>query len=206
MKVTLELTFMIVLISLSLLIAGIRYHLARTGYSLEDFANTIPLKIAVPIAVFVAWGPLIVASIALLIWYCFRRRHILTRGFQAVLREVALLVVLLFIAVIVGLFSGVPVVIVELAKRLEVNPAHLQLILVSFLTVFPICVSLYLWCTFRSATRNRVRFASLGNRPDHGQQTAPLSTRVSLPSDTAEHAPNFLSPSTAEPTEETPLL
>ena len=31
--------------------------------------------------------------------------------------------------------------------------------------------------------------------------TIPPSTRVSLPSDTAAHAPNFLSPSTAEPTE-----
>ena len=36
--------------------------------------------------------------------------------------------------------------------------------------------------------------------------TAPTSTRVSLPSDTAEHALNFLSPSTAEPTENTPLI
>ena len=31
-----------------------------------------------------------------------------------------------------------------------------------------------------------------------GLRTAPPSTRVSLPTDTADHAPNFLSPSTAE--------
>ena len=36
--------------------------------------------------------------------------------------------------------------------------------------------------------------------------TNPPSTRVSLPSDTAAHAPNFLSPSTAELTDTTPLL
>ena len=36
--------------------------------------------------------------------------------------------------------------------------------------------------------------------------TAPPSRRVSLPTDTAAHAPNFLSPSTAEPTEEIPLI
>ena len=36
--------------------------------------------------------------------------------------------------------------------------------------------------------------------------TIPPSTRVSLPSDTAAHAPNFLSPSTAEPSDTTPLL
>ena len=42
--------------------------------------------------------------------------------------------------------------------------------------------------------------------PDTVNSTAPPSTRVNLPSDTAEHAPNFLSPSTAEPTEVTVLL
>ena len=36
--------------------------------------------------------------------------------------------------------------------------------------------------------------------------TNPPSTRVSLPTDTAEHAPNFLSPSTAEPSEVTLLM
>ena len=36
--------------------------------------------------------------------------------------------------------------------------------------------------------------------------TNPPSTRVSLPTDTAEHAPNFLSPSTAGPSEVTPLV
>ncbi len=38
------------------------------------------------------------------------------------------------------------------------------------------------------------------------RHTNPPSTRVSLPTDTAEHAPNFLSPSTAEPSEVTPLI
>ena len=38
------------------------------------------------------------------------------------------------------------------------------------------------------------------------RHTNPSSTRVSLPTDTAEHAPNFLSPSTAEPSEVTPLI
>ncbi len=38
------------------------------------------------------------------------------------------------------------------------------------------------------------------------RHTNPPSTRVSLPTDTAEHAPNFLSPSTSEPSEVTPLV
>ena len=40
--------------------------------------------------------------------------------------------------------------------------------------------------------------------PATNRHTNPPSTRVSLPTDTAEHAPNFLSPSTAEPSEVTP--
>ncbi len=42
--------------------------------------------------------------------------------------------------------------------------------------------------------------------PATNRHTSPPSTRVSLPTDTAEHAPNFLSPSTAEPSEVTPLV
>ena len=42
--------------------------------------------------------------------------------------------------------------------------------------------------------------------PATNRHTNPPSTRVSLPTDTAEHAPNFLSPSTAEPSEVTPLI
>ena len=38
------------------------------------------------------------------------------------------------------------------------------------------------------------------------RHTNPPSTRVSLPIDTAEHAPNFLSPSMAESSEATPLI
>ena len=37
-------------------------------------------------------------------------------------------------------------------------------------------------------------------------QTAPPSTRVSLPSNTAEHAPNLLSPSGGDTSEVSPLL
>lgn len=39
-----------------------------------------------------------------------------------------------------------------------------------------------------------------------GYETCPLSTRISLPTDTAAHSPNFLSPSTAEPTDTALLI
>ena len=210
-KHVLEVLFVVVLISLSLLIAGIRYYLRKIDYGFEDFADAFDLDIIVPIAVVVAWSPLVIGNITLLVWYCFRRRHILTRGFRTILKEIAMFVVLLLIAIIVGLFSGVPINITDLSKRItvEMDPVGLQLIFASFLTVFPLCVSLYLWCTFRTTRTpgNRVRFENLNNRNDPlEQQTAPLSRRVSLPTDTAAHAPNFLSPSTAGPTEATRLL
>ncbi len=42
--------------------------------------------------------------------------------------------------------------------------------------------------------------------PATNRHTNPPSTRVSLPTDTGEHAPNFLSPSTSEPSEVTQLV
>ena len=77
----------------------------------------------------------------------------------------------------------------------------------TFMSSFPLLVFVYMCYSFRSRTRH-VRFA---NRADietagPGLRTAPPSTRVSLPTDTADHAPNFLSPSTAEPSEVTPLI
>ncbi len=74
-----------------------------------------------------------------------------------------------------------------------------QTIISSFISPFPLLIFGFLWYSFRSRTSADIETA------DPGLQTAPPSTRVSLPTDTAEHAPNFLSPSTAEPSEVTPL-
>ena len=80
------------------------------------------------------------------------------------------------------------------------------MLVLTLLALFPLCVFVYMRCTF---IRRDVRYVGNLNRRDlhtAGLQTAPDSTRVSLPSDTAAHAPNILSPSTAEPTDVTPLL
>ena len=77
--------------------------------------------------------------------------------------------------------------------------------------MLPYLLLLYMWLRFRSSTR-QVRITPGVNRYLHinttgpGLQTAPPSTRVSLPSDTADHASNFLSPSGDELSEVTPLL
>ncbi len=69
-------------------------------------------------------------------------------------------------------------------------------------TVAPVSLA---WCVYshehtKSTKESRYKgFAT-------NRHTNPPSTRVSLPTDTAEHAPNFLSPSTADPSEVTPLV
>ena len=78
----------------------------------------------------------------------------------------------------------------------------------TLLALFPLCMFAYLRYSLRTSPRESRQEVNV-DRHDFqtaGLQTAPPSTRVSLPSDTAEHAPNFLSPSTAEPTDVTPLL
>ena len=84
-----------------------------------------------------------------------------------------------------------------------------MLVLLTLIALFPLCVFVYIRYSHHISTRELNRQAR--NLRRHGIQTAgiqtvPPSTRVSLPSDTAAHAPNFLSPSTAEPTDVTPLL
>ena len=83
-------------------------------------------------------------------------------------------------------------------------------ILSVFIAMLPYLLLLYMCLSFRSSTR-QVRITHGENRNLHikgttGQETAPPSTRISLPSDTADHAPNFLSPSGDESSEVILLL
>ena len=57
-----------------------------------------------------------------------------------------------------------------------------------------------------SLSNLRRRVPTKAQVPATNRHTTPPSTRVSLPTDTAEHAPNFLSPSTAGPSEVTLLI
>ena len=206
-----ELLFIVILTILSLLIEVMISILLLNGINDRTVIEALPIDTLIPIAVVIAWGPLVIGAISLLVWYCFRRRHILQRGFRAILKEIAFFLVLLLIAAMVSLFSGVPLPIAELSDKVGLGQVEIQLILASVLTSFTVCVLIYLWYSFRfrTAPKNRVRFANVDHRHNlrtAGLQTAPPSTRVSLPTDTAAHAPNFLSPSTAGPTEDTPLL
>ena len=124
--------------------------------------------------------------------YCVWRRD--------VLKEIGIFFALFFFTLFVlgmdicTIFPVTPVVITQIV----ISPP---------LSCFPLLVFGYMCYSFRSRTRH-VRFANIADIETGGPglRTAPPSTRVSLPTDTADHAPNFLSPSTAEPSEVTPLI
>ncbi len=142
-----------------------------------------------------------IGNFVLTIWFCILWRRQIARR-RDVLKEIGIFFALFFFTLFVigmdisGGFNYIPPAIVIT-----------QIVISSFLSCFPLLVFGYMCYSFHSRTRH-VRFA---NRADietagPGLQTAPPSTRVSLPTDTADHAPNFLSPSTAEPSEVTPLI
>ena len=147
------------------------------------------------------------SDILLVSWFCIRRDYIARRSLM--LKEIKIFLVHLLETILVGLvyilFCLGPVghMISEQAAAIAFP------ILLAPLSLFPLCVFVYMKYILRIPPRedrnegnNRYDIQTAGE----GQQTAPTSARVSLPSDTAAHAPNFLSPSTAEPTDVTPLL
>ncbi len=69
--------------------------------------------------------------------------------------------------------------------------------------IAPISFGVYFIMSLPSLQRKVTTKAQV---PVTNHHTNPPSTRVSLPTGTAEHAPNFLSPSTAEPSEVTLLI
>ena len=149
----------------------------------------------------------LISDTILVIWFCVRRDHIAKR--RVMLKEIVIFLVHLFESILAGLvyilfyLGPVEGMISGQAEAIGLS------ILLAPLSLFPLCVFVYMRYSFNTPPRedrlegnNRYDIQTAGR----GLQTAPPSTRVSLPSDTAAHAPNFLSPSTAEPTDVTPLL
>ena len=150
------------------------------------------------------------SDILLVILLCIRRDYIARR--RVMLKEIgiffvhvleSILVGLVYILFCIGSFNRYMYVISGQAAAIGLS------ILLTPLSLFPLCVFVYMRYILRIPPREDRREGN--NRYDiqtagGGLQTVPPSTRVSLPSDTAAHAPNFLSPSTAEPTDVTPLL
>ncbi len=142
----------------------------------------------------------LMGNVVLTIWFCTLWRRQIARR-RDVLKEIGIFFALFFFTLFVlgmdifTIFYFITPVVIT------------QIVISPLLSCFPLLVFGYMCYSFRSRTRH-VRFA---NRADietagPGLRTAPPSTRVSLPTDTADHAPNFLSPSTAELSEVTLLM
>ena len=144
-----------------------------------------------------------ISTLILVIWFCVRRRQITRRG--TMLKEIGVFLGFMLITILVCLLLA----FLMTDSSIDLIGVQVSKIFVStILALSPLCVFAYMRYSFRTSPRE-VRQAVNVDGHDFqtaGLQTAPDSTRVSLPSDTAAHAPNFLSPSTAEPTDVTPLL
>ena len=152
---------------------------------------------------------------ALLVWLCWlRNRHWLKSRKKIVIKEVGawilVMVVYCTIAILVGLLGLLELAghnsstVNKYASTFGSNPFFQSCLPIAFFIY--ICVSV---CPRHKKTVKQARCQVKRTRTSiqtAGLQTAPPSTRVSLPSDTAEHAPNFLSPIEEDTTEVSPLL
>ena len=194
-RLLLEFTFVMIT-----LLAGSVLNVLAYLY-LNEFDN-FPLQIIIivipPAIVLISF----IGNVILTIWFCTLWRRQIARR-RDVLKEIGIFFALFFFTLFVFGLDLCSVLFHFFTPALVIT----QIVLSPPLSCFPLLVFGYMCYSFRSRTRH-VRFA---NRADietagPGLRTAPPSTRVSLPTDTADHAPNFLSPSTAEPSEVTPLI
>ncbi len=81
------------------------------------------------------------------------------------------------------------------------------LVVLSVIRTFsPVSFGVYILISVQNLRKKRKKTTTKAEVFATNRHTNPPSTRVSLPTDTAEHAPNFLSPSTSEPSEVTLLI
>ena len=172
-------------------------------WSISNSASSLHLIAAIPVLFNLLCN--IGLIVVLPVWFFWlRRRQVARVRTRAVLKETGLFVLLLFSTPFVWLF-------LNFWNSYLDSEIYSTAILSVFLGVLPYGLLVYMWLSFRSSAR-RVRIVQNENRDlripprTTGLETAPQSTRVSLPTDTADHAPNFLSPSGDETTEVTPLL
>ena len=145
-------------------------------------------------------------------WFCWLQIGQVVRvRMKTLLKEIGLFTGLLLTTFLTWMYASFAFHGFGQGLNTDNNNIIIATVFSAFLGIIPLCLFVYMWLSFRSSTR-QVRVAQNENcnlriNPlTTGLQTAPPSTRISLPSDTADHAPNFLSPSGDELSEITPLL
>ena len=143
--------------------------------------------------VFIAW------------FFKLRKKHLLKNRLRFVCKEIGLVLAFLMLFLLPWSIEGILVISKNNIILTNETVEHLYnavFPLIHATTSLPSFVYICVTICQRRAARKKEQV--LQNKATLA--TNPPSTRVSLPSDTAAHAPNFLSPSTAELTDTTPLL
>ncbi len=158
------------------------------------FVYTVQSYIEIPLLAVNALLGLI--CIVLLVSWCYMlcKRRLLKNKVKFVCTEMGYILLVL----VVDLIGNICLLLLLLPSSYDYN------IVTSVMRTFPlVSFGVYIIISIRSL---RKKVTTKAQVPATNRHTNPPSTRVSLPTDTAEHAPNFLSPSTAEPSAEYLLM
>ena len=130
----------------------------------------------------------LMSIVVLIVWFCrLRKNEVLKNKTKLACKKTMLIIGSLIIFLFICLLYPV---IYYFIYTYSAPPLILVQAIIPGIFFAYICASMY------KRQKKKSRIIAKTAHP-----TAPPSTRVSLPSDTAAHAPNFLSPSTAGPTE-----
>ena len=168
----------------------------KTSYHLEMI-----ICYSIVLAVNIILG--LICIVLLVLWFCMLwKRRLLKSKAKFVCTQMGHILFVLAVLLIfnlLALFKFNPLTVHKLF-HLHYN---IDTILNAIHILLPVSFGVYILISIPSLQR---RVTTKAQVPATNRHTNPPSTRVSLPTDTAEHAPNFLSPSTAEPSEVTPLI
>ena len=143
----------------------------------------------------------LICTVLLVLWFCMLwKRRLLKNKVKFVCTQMGC-TLLVLVVLLIGNILLLPLL---LLSRHTPDYDHFGVaVTYAMQTFLPVCFGVYFIISLPNQQRKVTTKAQV---PATNRHTNPPSTRVSLPTDTAEHAPNFLSPSTAGPSEVTPLI
>ncbi len=170
--------------------------------------NNTDLVIETIILIYIPVGLDMLLSIAVLlclvIWlmYSLKTINLMKPRLMLVCREMSLFIGFLFVFIIFSSAWLASIAFIQTVTLLIIGAVLFPISNVVLLLSFVV----YICSTIRGDKRRSSNGPRRANINTVYVATVNPSDRVSLPTDTADHAPNFLSPSTAGPSEVTPLI
>ena len=159
----------------------------QSVYFKHDVANYFFLPI---VAVNMLLG--LICIVLLVVWFCMLiKKKLLKSKAKFVCTQISHILIVLVVLLIGN------------ASYFYSDYDYSLVVLSALRAIAPVSFGVYILISIPSLQRRVTTKAEVFATNRH---TNPPSTRVSLPTDTAEHAPNFLSPSISGPSEVTPLV